>query len=91
MRLLGSLVPGGRRPGAGGRGGRRARVSESDWGTRLEMEFDCEALRRLLGKVRAAPPGWCRGLGGFSLPAGLPPSGVSPRLLRGLGAEGPLA
>lgn len=29
-------------------------VAEPDAGTRLEMEFDCEGLRRLLGKVRAA-------------------------------------
>lgn len=62
----GGLDLGGLRPGVGPEGGPRAGVTEPGSGRWMEMEFDCEGLRRLLGKVRAArwagsgAPG-CRG------------------------------
>lgn len=62
----GGLDLGGLRPGAATEGGPRAGAAEPGSGTWMEMEFDCEGLRRLLRKVQAArragsgAPG-CRG------------------------------
>lgn len=62
----GGLDLGGHRLAVATEGGPRAGAAEPGSGTWMEMEFDCEGLRRLLGKVRAArragsgAPG-CRG------------------------------
>lgn len=76
----GGLVLGGRRPGTGGAEGPGAGVRQAGSGTGLEMEFDCERLRRLLGKVRAArrPGLGLRVLGAFPPRAELSPRRVSP-------------